>query len=52
MTEKAYRSLLATFLGILQLQSDWHFRADYDYEIISQSQGNRSQLFFTSLHCS
>lgn len=52
MTEKAYRPLLALFLGILQLPSDWHFRADYDYEITSQSQGNCSQLFFTSLHCS
>jgi len=52
MAEKAHRPLLALLLGILQLHPDWHIRADYDYEIISQSQGNYSQLFFTSLHCS
>lgn len=52
MTEKAGRLLLALFFDILQLQADWHFRADYDYEIPSQPQGNRSQLFFMSMHCS
>lgn len=35
MTEKAGRLLLALFFDILQLHSDWHFRADYDYEIPS-----------------
>lgn len=49
---KRHTDLFWLFLGVLQLHSDWHIKADYDYEIISQSQGNYSQLFFTSLHCS
>lgn len=52
MTEKARRLLSAPFFGILRLHSDWYFRADYEYEIPSQPQGNCSQLFFISIHFS